>query len=182
MVCIAAVEDVEGTVIHSRFEVVQVILHFHLHTVAIVVLATFEFLIAIFFSQSLQRPFASCVPIVLNTKDDHWLVWGLIFFNELLWGDIFDVNPLHLIVDMFPSKIKLIQVVVGNPVFRSTQFWSGTLFGLPDPLSRAVGDALDIDIAHLVSKNKVKIRANTRLNSLSNTNTSRLQKEKHERK
>ena len=48
-VAVAAVEDVQGTVVVGGLEVIDVILHFHLHAVPFVVFAAFELLIAVLF-------------------------------------------------------------------------------------------------------------------------------------
>ena len=61
-VCIAAVENVEGTVVNSRLKVVQVILHLHLDAVAVVVFAAFELLVPVLFAQPLKKWESTRVP------------------------------------------------------------------------------------------------------------------------
>lgn len=61
----SAVENVEWRVVFSCSHVIDIILHFHFDTVAFVVLAALEFLIAVLFHQSRQCPFLIGLPIVL---------------------------------------------------------------------------------------------------------------------
>lgn len=61
-----AIENVQWTIILWRFHIFNIILHFHFDTVAFVIFATFEFLVAIFLHQPWQRPFFIGFPICLK--------------------------------------------------------------------------------------------------------------------
>ena len=53
-ISVSAVEDVEGAVVVGGPEVVDVVFHFHLDAVTLVVLATLELLVAVLLGKSLE--------------------------------------------------------------------------------------------------------------------------------
>lgn len=73
----ATVEDVQGTVIAGGAHVVNVVLHLHFDTVALIVFATFEALVPVLLGQTLHRPLLQCLPSLLQPCDHHRLVRSL---------------------------------------------------------------------------------------------------------
>lgn len=93
-----AIKDVEGAVVTGRLQILHVVLHFHLDRVAIVVLAAFELLVAVFALESLQGPFVSAGPRLLAVEQDHGLVRLLKALDELLWTEPQGVHSLHVVL------------------------------------------------------------------------------------
>lgn len=65
---IAAVKDVERAVIFGGLQVLRVVLHLHLHGVAVVILATLELLVAVLAFEALQGPFFTGRPVFLAVQ------------------------------------------------------------------------------------------------------------------
>ena len=59
---VAAVKDVKGAVIAGALHVLDVVFHFHLHRVPVVVLATLELLVPVFPFEALQSPLLLSIP------------------------------------------------------------------------------------------------------------------------
>lgn len=96
---VAAVKDVERAVVFGGVQVLCVVLHLHLHRVAIVVLATLELLVAVLAFEALQGPFLAGRPVFLAVQKDHGLVGPLEALDELLRTELEGVNPLHRVLE-----------------------------------------------------------------------------------
>lgn len=83
---VTAVEDVERTVVMRGLHIFNIILHLHLHRIAIIVLPTLEFLVTVLALQAFQGPFLPSRPHVLAIKKNYRLVGFLEALNELLWA------------------------------------------------------------------------------------------------
>lgn len=99
-----AVKDVEGAVVTGRFQILHVVLHFHLDRVAIVVLAAFELLVAVFALESLQGPLFPCRPRLLAVEQNDGLIRLLKALDELLWTEALGVHSLHVVLDKEQSS------------------------------------------------------------------------------
>ena len=109
-ISIATIENVQRTVVVSSSQIIKIIFHFHFDRISFIVFAAFEFLISVFFWQTVNGPFVSGWPIILNSANDHRIVWLLILFNELFGTDIFDVNSFNIIWDLVIRNIKVFGV------------------------------------------------------------------------
>lgn len=94
-----AVKDVEGAVVTGRFQILHVVLHFHLDGVAIVVLAAFELLVAVFAFESLQGPLFPRRPRLLAVEQNDGLIRLLKALDELFWTEALGVHSLHVVLD-----------------------------------------------------------------------------------
>ena len=48
-ISIAAIKDIQWAIIVCGFQIINIVLHFHLNTVSIIIFTTFEFLISVLF-------------------------------------------------------------------------------------------------------------------------------------
>lgn len=99
MLAETAIKDVEGAVVTGRLQILHVVLHFHLDRVAVVVLAAFELLVAVFAFESLQGPFVPPGPRLLAVEQNHGLVRLLKALDELLWTEAQGVHSLNVVLD-----------------------------------------------------------------------------------
>lgn len=96
---VAAVEDVERAVVLGALQVLGVVLHLHLHRVAVVILATLELLVAVLAFEALQGPFFSGGPVFLAVQQDHGLVGPLEALDEVLRTELEGVHALHRVLE-----------------------------------------------------------------------------------
>lgn len=99
-----AVKDVEGAVVTGRFQILHVVLHFHLDRVTIVVLAAFKLLVAVFAFESFQGPLFPRRPRLLAVEQNDGLIRLLKALDELLWTEALGVHSLHVVLDKEQSS------------------------------------------------------------------------------
>jgi len=98
VLAVAAVEDVERAVVARALQVLRVVLHLHLHRVAIVVLAALELLVAVLSLETLQGPLLARGPALLGVEQHHGLVGTLEAVDELLGGHPQGVHAFHVVL------------------------------------------------------------------------------------
>lgn len=96
---VAAVEDVERAVVPRGLQILHVVLHLHLHRVSVVVLATFEFLVAVFAFETFQSPFFPSRPGLLAVEQDDGFVGPLVALDENLRTDMEGVHTLYVVLE-----------------------------------------------------------------------------------
>lgn len=96
---VAAVEDVERAVVPRGLQILHVVLHLHLHRVSVVVLATFEFLVAVFAFETFQSPFFPSGPGLLAVEQDDGFVGPLVALDENLRTDMEGVHTLYVVLE-----------------------------------------------------------------------------------
>ena len=106
---VAAVKDVERAVVPGVLQVLHVVLHLHLHRVAVVVLPALELLVAVFALESLQSPFFSGGPALLAVLQDDGLVGSLEALDELFRTEMAGVHTLYVVL-----KHSIHQITVHN--------------------------------------------------------------------
>lgn len=116
------IENIQRTVVLGRAHIIDVILHLHLDTISLVVLATLELLIAVLLVQSLQRPFLQRLPVMLHTLDDNRLVRSFEPVDKLLAVDVTDPDALHIIGKML-ELVESIRIMVRRPGSLVAQFF-----------------------------------------------------------
>lgn len=104
VLAVAAVEYVERAVVFGGLQVFHVVLHLHLHGVAVVVLPTFELLVSVFAFEALQSPFLASGPALLTVQEDDGFVGPLEARDELLWGKAEGIHPLHVVLEQEGNK------------------------------------------------------------------------------
>lgn len=102
---VAAVEDVERTVILGVLQVLCVVLHLHLHRVAVIVFATFKLLVSVFAFEALQGPFLPSGPVLLAAEQDHGLVGPLEALDEVLRRKMAGIHTLHTVLEHSRSHL-----------------------------------------------------------------------------
>lgn len=102
---IAAVKDVKRTVILGVLQVLCVVLHLHLHRVAVIVFSTFKLLVSVFAFESLQGPFLPSGPILLAAKQDHRLIGPLEALDEVLRRKMAGVHTLHVVLEHSRTRL-----------------------------------------------------------------------------
>lgn len=95
---VAAVEDVQRAVILGALQILNVVLHLHLHRVAVIVLATLELLVAVFSLEALQSPLLFGRPAVLAAEQDDGFVGTLKAADELIGAEVAGVDTLHVVL------------------------------------------------------------------------------------
>lgn len=95
---VAAVEDVQWAVVLGALQILHVVLHLHLHRVAVIVLATLELLVAVFSLEALQSPLLFGRPAVLAAKQDDGFVGTLKAPDELIGAEVAGVHTLHVVL------------------------------------------------------------------------------------
>ena len=106
-ISIATIENVQWAIVFRSSQIITIIFHFHFDRISFIVFAAFEFLISIFFWQTVNGPFVFGWPIILNSANDNRFVWLLILFNKFFGTYVFDVNSFDAIDDMIIRNIKM---------------------------------------------------------------------------
>lgn len=135
VVSVTGIKDVEWAVVQSGFHVVDVILHFQLDTIALVVLAAFELLIAIFLGQSFECPLFAGHPRVLHAGEHARQIGLLVLLDELLGTDALHVDAGQRIRHVRPRQIERARVLTLHPHLAGLEFWSRPLFGVSNPFA-----------------------------------------------
>lgn len=96
---VAAVKDVERAIVTGGLQVFHVVLHLHLHRVAVVVLATLELLVTVFALEALQGPLLAGRPRLLAALQHHWPVGTLKTPDELVGAEVVGIHALHVVLE-----------------------------------------------------------------------------------
>lgn len=121
MLAVAAVENVQRTVVGCGAHVVHIVFHLHFDAVALVVFAALELLVAILFRQPLQRPFMLRPPIVLHATYDHRRPAALEPIDELLRRVVPHVDAFAVVLES-GELFKAVRVALRRPSAFVAQF------------------------------------------------------------
>lgn len=101
MFTVATVKNVERAVVPGALQVFNIVLHLHLHRVAVIVLAALKLLVAVLAFEALQGPFISGGPTFLTVQQDDGLVGALVALDKFLWTEMEGISALNIVL---PNK------------------------------------------------------------------------------
>ena len=123
-ISIAAVKNIQRTVIICSFQIIHVVFHFHFDGISFIVFATFELLVTIFFGHSIYCPLVGCGPLGLSSTNNHGYIRLFIALNKLFGVDIFYMNSFNCVINFVKWQIIILRKSFLAPRFSRAQFWN----------------------------------------------------------